>query len=68
LLFRNNCDGEKSKEINNADKMDSLSIEKFNLLPKNEQADIIHAFGLYLMDYKPASFIYALYSLSDFHV
>jgi hypothetical protein len=49
-------------------RMSSLSIEKFNSLPKNEQADIAHAFGVYLMDYKTEGFINALYSLSDFYI
>ena len=48
--------------------MNSLSIDKFNLLTKSEKADIMHSFGVYLMDYQNGYFIYALYSLSDFYV
>lgn len=48
--------------------MPSLTIEQFNSLSKDEKADVVYNFGIYLLDYENIRHLFSLYQLSDFYV
>ena len=48
--------------------MPLLTIEQFNSLSKDEKADVVYNFGIYLMDYENVRHLFSLYQLSTFYV
>jgi hypothetical protein len=48
--------------------MNSLTSLQFDALDKEQKADIIYAFGVYLSHYTTPRYIFSLYSLYSFYV
>jgi hypothetical protein len=46
----------------------SLTIAQFNSLSKDEKADVVYNFGVYLLDYENVRHLFSLYQLSNFYV
>lgn len=46
----------------------SLSIQQFDSLSRDQKADIVYNFGVYLLDYENVRHLFSLYQLSTFYV